>query len=415
LTLRPRPGVCFSGPGPGAFWVHLEPSAVEPQGREKEPAFSLDEIKIFFPSLFLPRAEGARSAEKIPLFRSGDVVQGKVLQQVDPHHFSLQLGSRTLVVESNVPLPISADLSFRVEETGPRTFLKLIPPESAEEQKMVSFLKKALSTDMPLEQLAKKLSELGNVQWIPPGEKESWKQFLRLLRQFTPSELMTRGPQLLPELFSQSGFFWENKIRQWIEGGRKDAPEYLAKEDLKGLGLKLLAQLQGLSGSSDAAPQEFRKMESLKQTLESLLQKIELHQVLNLRTADSSDRFYLFLPFWMGNQLQFVEFNLSHPSKNSPRGDGNEFSVLFLLHLPEFGEVRIEVRIKEKALFCRFVVSAEEVSEFLQQRIPLLQEGLEKLGFQPSIQMATGPGEKEKEFFPRDMDGDSQTLLSVVI
>jgi len=415
LTILPRPGVCVSGPGPGAFWVHLEPSAVEPRGGEKAPAFSLDEIKIFFPSLFLPLPEGARSAEKIPLFRSGDVVQGRVLQQVDPHHFSLQLGNRTLVVESNVPLPISADLSFQVEETGPRTFLKLIPPESAEEQKMVSFLKKALSTDIPLEQLAQKLSELGNAQWIPAGEKESWKQFLRLLRQFTPSELMTRGSQLLPKLFSQSGFFWENKIRQWIEGGRKDTPEYLVEEDLKGLGLKLLAHLQGFSGSSDSDPQELQKMESLKQTLESFLQKIELHQVLNLRTADSSDRFYLFLPFWMGNQLQFVEFNLSHPSKNSPRGGGNGFSVLFLLHLPEFGEVKIEVRIKEKALFCRFVVSAEEVLEFLQAKISLLQERLEKLGFQPSIQMTTGPGEKEKEFFPREMVGESQTLLRVVI
>lgn len=38
----------------------------------------MDEIKIFFPSLFLPLPEGARSAAKIPLFRSGDVVQGKL-------------------------------------------------------------------------------------------------------------------------------------------------------------------------------------------------------------------------------------------------------------------------------------------------------------------------------------------------
>jgi len=29
--------------------------------------------------------------------------------------------------------------------------------------------------------------------------------------------------------------------------------------------------------------------------------------------------------------------------------------------------------------------------------------------------MATGPGEKEKEFFPREMEKESQTLLSVVI
>ena len=336
---------------------------------------------------------------------------------MDLHHFSLQLGSRTLVVESNVPLPLSADLSFRVEETGPRTLLKLIPPESTEDQKMVSFLKKALSTDIPLEQLAGKLSDLEKVQWIPTGGKESWKQFLHLLKQFTPSELMASDPQLLPRLFSQSGFFWENKIQQWIEGGRKDAPDHLIEEDLKGLASKLLAHLKELSGSSGLETKELLKMEGLKETLDSFLQKIELHQVLNLRPSDSSDRFYLFLPFWMGNQLQFVEFNLSLPSKSSSREGGEGFSVLFLLRLPEFGEVKIEVRIKEKALFCRFVVSSGQISEFLQQGIPLLQERLEKLGFQPSIQMSTGPGEgeKDKEFFLQDMDGESQTLLSIVI
>jgi hypothetical protein len=375
----------------------------------------LDEIKFFSPSLFLPLPEGARSVEKIPLFRSGDLVQGRVLQQLDSHHFSLQLGSRTLAVESNVPLPLSADLSFRVEETGPRTLLKLVPPESAEEQKMASFLKKALSADIPLDQLAGKLSDLEKGPWSFPGEKESWKQFLHLLRQFTLSELTARGPELLPKLFSQSGFFWENKIRQWIEGGRKEAPDHLVEEDLKGLGLKLLSHLQGLSVSSDSDPQEFLKMESLKKTLEFFLQKIELHQVLNLRPSDSSDRFYLFLPFWVGNQPQFVEFNLSLPRKSSPRGGGNGFSVLFLLSLPEFGQVRIEVRIQEKALFCRFMVSAEEISEFLQQRIPLLQEGLEKLGFQASIQMTAGPGEKDKDSLLQEMDGESQTLLSIVI
>ena len=228
---------------------------------------------------------------------------------------------------------------------------------------------------------------------------------------------MSSGPQLLPRLFSQSGFFWENKIQQWIEGGRKDAPDQLIEEDLKGLASKLLAHLKEISASSDLEAKELLKMEGVKETLDSFLQKIELHQVLNLRPSDSSDRFYLFLPFWMGNQLQFVEFNLSLPSKNFPRGGGDGFSVFFLLHLPEFGEVKIEVRIKEKALFCRFVVSSGEISAFLYQGMPLLQEQLEKLGFQPSIQISTGPGEgeKDKEFLLQDMDGESQTLLSIVI
>jgi hypothetical protein len=375
----------------------------------------LDEIKIFFPSLFLPLPEGSRAPEKIPLFRPGDRVQGRVLQQIDAHHFSLQLGSRTVVVESNVSLPLSADLMFRVEEAGPRTLLKWLPPESPEEPPTVSFLKRTLATDIPLEQLAAKMSQLEKVEWMAPAEKETWKQFLQLFHRFSLSELESRGPHLLEKLFSQSGFFWESKVQQWIEGGRQEPPDPLVREDLKGLALKLLDHLKGLAGSSGPESGEAGTLENLKQDLGSFLQKIELYQILNLRPSDSPDRFFLFLPLWLGNQLQFVEFDLSLPREKSAPGKENGFSVLFLLNLPDLGKVRIEVQIKEKDLFCRFVVSEGEVSEFLKQGLPLLRERLEGLGFQPSLQMTAGPVEMEKEIYLRDLERESQTLLSVVI
>jgi len=320
-----------------------------------------------------------------------------------------------VVAESSVPLPLSAELTFRVEETGPRTILKMIPLEGAEEQKMVSFLKKALSTDIPLDQLARNLSDLERLPWLPPGEKEPWKQFFHLLKQFSPAELLSQGPPLLPRLFSQSGFFWENKIRRWLEGGGKGAPDILVEEDLKGLSAKLLAQVRELAASSALEGKELLKIENLRQALDSFLQKIELHQVLNLKPSDSADPFYFFLPFWMENQLQFVEFNLSLPSKNSPSGERDGFSILFLLRLPAFGEVRIEVRMRGKALFCRFVVSGEEVSEFLRQGIPLLQERLERMGFQPLIETTAQTGEKDKVPSPLETEGESQALLSILI
>ena len=156
-------------------------------------------------------------------------------------------------------------------------------------------------------------------------------------------------------------------------------------------------------------------LEELKQDLGSFLQKIELYQILNLRPSDSPDRFFLFLPLWLGNQLQFVEFDLSLPREKSAPEKENGFSVLFLLNLPDLGKVRIEVQIKEKDLFCRFVVSEGEVSEFLKQNLSLLRERLEGLGFRPSLQMTAGPVEMEKEIYLRDLERESQALLSVVI
>jgi hypothetical protein len=375
----------------------------------------LNEIKIFFPSLFLPLPEGSRSPEKIPLFRPGDRVEGRVLQQIDAHHFSLQLGGRRVVVESNIPLPLSADLIFRVEDVGARTLLKWVPPESPEESPPISFLKKALATDIPLEQLAAKLSHLEQGKWMPPAEKETWKQFLHLFHRFSLSDLESQGPHLLEKLFSQSGFFWESKVRQWIEGGRRETADPLVREDLKGLALKLLDHLKGLAGSSGPEMGKPGTLEQLKQDLGSFLQKVELYQILNLRPSESPDRFFLFLPLWLGNHLQFVEFDLSLPREKSAPEKGDGFSVLFLLNLPDLGKVRIEVQIKGKDLFCRFVVSEGEVSEFLKPNLSLLREGLEGLGFRPSLQMTAGPVEMEKEIYMRDLGRESHALLSVII
>jgi hypothetical protein len=250
---------------------------------------------------------------------------------------------------------------------------------------------------------------------MAPAEKETWQQFLHLFHQFSLSDLESQGPHLLEKLFSQSGFFWESKVRHWIEGGRKDPADPLVREDLKGLASKLLDLLKGLAGSSGSESGKPGTLEQLKQDLGSFLQKIDLYQVLNLRPSDSPDRFFLFFPLWVGNQLQFVEFNLSLPREKSSPERGNGFSVLFMLNLPDLGKVRIEVQIKGKDLFCRFVVSEGEVSEFLKQNLSLLRERLEGLGFRPSLQMTAGPVEMEKEIFLRDLEGEPQALLSVVI
>ncbi len=248
-----------------------------------------------------------------------------------------------------------------------------------------------------------------------PAEKETWKQFLQLFHRFSLSELESRGPHLLEKIFFQSGFFWESKVQQWIERGRPATADPLIREDLKGLALKLLHQLKGLATPSQPESGEARNLESLKNDLGSFLQKIELYQILNLRPSDSLERFFLFLPLWLGNQLQFVKFNLSLPRERSTPEKGDGFSVLFLLNLPQLGKVRIEVQIKEKDLFCRFVVSEGKVSEFLKANLPLLRERLEKLGFQPSLQMPAGSAEREKEMFLQDLEREPQALLSVII
>ena len=361
-------------------------------------------------------AGGAPLGRKFPFIPIGGNSPGRVVQQMDPQHAFLHLRGQDVFVESHFPLPPGGEYQFRVEEVQPRVVLKLLPPESPEEQKIYALLKRYLAVDVPLENLAEGISGLGKVgfQGIPPSAQESVNQFLTLLHRFSPAELFSADPGALQKLIDQSGFFWENKIKNWIEGGGRD-PRQLIQGDLKGLGKELLAQLKGLEEPSRGEAAGRLQSDELKQILEPFLRKVELYQILNLQSADWTDRFNLFLPFWLGSHLQFVELNLSLPRKKSAPSERDELSVLFLLKLPALGKVRIEVQIKEKDLFCRLMVSDSQVSEFLRQALPSLSGRLQQLGYHPHLQLSVEPVEKLNETFVSDLKRGPLDLFNIII
>ncbi len=339
-----------------------------------------------------------------------------MVQQIDPGHFLLRLRGQDLPVESHVPLPPGVELQFRVEEVEPKVILKLLPSEGQEEQKIYSVLKRYLAGDVRLENLAEKLSVLGKggSQGIPPSIQESFKQFLTLLYQSSPSVFFSADPGGVQKLIEQSGFFWESKVKNWIEGGGRD-PQQMIQGDLKGMGTEILAQLKGLKEPSHGEAVDHLQIEELKQGLEPFLQKIELYQLLNLQSPDGPDRFYLFLPFWLGSHLQFVELNLSFPRKKPAPGEREELSVLFLLKFPTLGKVRIEVQIKEKNLFCRLMVSDSQVSGFLSQALANLNGRLQQMGYHPQIQLSVEPVEKLNETSVSNLEVGSQALFNIII
>ena len=376
----------------------------------------MNEIKVLSPSSLRP-LPGVPSEEGSILFRLGETLRGRVVQQIDPRHAFLKLRGQDLLVESHIPLPPGVDLQFRVEEVQPKVTLRLLPPESPEAGKIYSLLKRALAGDVPLDSLAAGLSILGKgeFQGIPPAARESWEQFLGLLRGFGPSGYFSPDPGALPRLLAQSGFFWESKLIKWFEGKGKDSPARLIQGDMKGLGKMLLGQLKGPADSSGLEAGNPRQVEEWKQGLEPFLQKIELYQLLNLNRSEWPDPFYLFLPFWLGNELQFVQLNLSFPRKKMAAAGRDETSILFLLNLPALGRVRIEARMGGKDLFCRIMLSDPEASEFVHQSLAGLKGRLQQLGYHPYVQLSVEKAEKLEETLVKDVEKGTRNLFNITI
>jgi hypothetical protein len=189
----------------------------------------------------------------------------------------------------------------------------------------------------------------------------------------------------------------------------------LIEGDLKGLGSKLLGELEALREGGVGEKEVLLKTQQVKEALELFLRKIELSQAVNLLPAEAQDRFYIFLPFWVERRLQFVELNFSFREKDSAEGERERCTVLFLLNLPELGRVRIEVQVKDKDLFCRVRFSEPGVSDFIRQGLSALGGRLADLGYRPHLEVLLETARNRDDPLMGEIETGSKTLLNKII
>jgi len=356
-----------------------------------------------------------RSGESPTLFHPGEIIRGTVIDRVDPLHALILIKAEEILVENrSVSLTKDRELIFRVEAIHPQVILKIIPEENPSGQEIESLLTKYLSSDLPLEKLAEKLAGLWKIstETLPPEIQDTLKQFFSLISRFSlpPSPW---DPLALRKLVAQSGIFWEARLKHFIEGQTQDSFDLLPEGDLKSLLIKLKSQLNSLvEQNKNSNPTALR---DLVQGLGQFVDKIELYQILNLNHADPQGKILLFFPLWVQNSLQFVELKFSFPHQGGETLEQEELSILFLLHLPDWGRMRIEVRIKEKGLYCTFMVSEPRVKKILEQALPEVSLRLHQVGFKPLFQVSVEAGEKISASLIPDFERWSDSLFNVVV
>ncbi len=253
---------------------------------------------------------------------------------------------------------------------------------------VASLLKKYFSSDVPLEKILEQLSPLwgaGKEKWLLHLQKLG-QQFQLFIARFSfPRESFPRA-QALRDLMADSGLFWEARIKQWMEGGGKEAFVQLLQSDFKGFALKFLAQLKEGIQQEKAAGEPFPAMRDLLEGLEGILRKIEFYQILTHQLPEGQERMFLLLPFWLGTHLQFVELCLSFPCEQEETSEEKEHTLLFLQQLRELGKLRVEIKVRQKNLFCIFLSSDPGITRFIQESVPNLEKRFELLGFHPHIQ-----------------------------
>jgi len=353
-----------------------------------------------------------------PSFHIGQVLRGKVIEAIDDHHAVIRMEGHDLSVESHMRLNRGMEGLFEVKAVYPQIVLKLLQPEETSVLEAQRWLKAFLMTDPSMGDLSERLSLLWKTgrQEMAPAVRETMDRLLSLWSSFSPSRSFAIDPGQIKGIITRSGLFFEHQLGQLIETRSRGRFEAALGRDVKGLLARLKAQLETSSPAVRTSGPGSSMHEELLDGVHHLLRKIEGYQLLHSSSpAGIQEKIFLLLPFWIQERLQLVDLHLSLPQSGSDRSDPEGMSMLFLLHLPEWGKMSIEVRMTGKNLYGQFFFSSDEVTSFFSGALNELQRRLLHLGFQSEMRVSTQTPEKIVENFLSEMKGNDRSLLNLVV
>lgn len=344
----------------------------------------------------------------------GQVLKGEILEVMEDGHAVLRLGGYDVSVESRIPLQKNMEGTFQVTSLSPQIILKLLPTGGNRLEGIEKKIIFSLRTDPLMENLSKTLSALLTSGSVGPFHplRETLEHLLKLWATFSPSSSFQFEPEQIAKMILQSGLFFENRLRRMIEPDNSKILKEVVHGDLKGILLKLKAEIKAFDSLPEPAP----TLKEVQEGIDLLLGKIESSQQLNSSYMEGmEEKFSLLLPLCVEGRFQFIDLLLSLSSQEPGPSQKKGVSMLFLLHFLEWGRMSIEVQLMGKRLYGQFYCALDEVASFLNRGLPDLQKALSQLGFQPEIHVSTRASEKILEQFIIEVKGDQRSLINFLV
>jgi hypothetical protein len=335
-------------------------------------------------------------------FTLGEIIPVKGVRSLDSQRVLIQVKGRELVAETTVPLPEGAEFQARVEQLEPRVIFKFLMPASGDSVSF-SLLKKYWVGDPPLERLVESWEALENPQGpsLPKEVQETWTRIRETVKLFSGMLESGADPQALARIIDQSGLNLENKLLRIITSDGKPFSPDLLQGDLKGLLLKMRAQVER------AAPETARE-------LQPLIQKIELYQLLNAGEGDPS-KLLLLIPLLFPEGLRWTEVLFSGDRGGRESAGDRESGLLFLLDLPALGKLQVEIQIHENRLHGRFKTPDPRIGKYLEENMSRLADRLRLAGYGADIEIRVVDPKQLQEILPARLEGFPDSLVSLLV
>jgi hypothetical protein len=344
----------------------------------------------------------ARSTDVPSLLKQlqvGQVLQGKVVAQVQPGLLRLQIAATELLARSQVQIAEGTRLKLEVVQRSPMPELKIIQAPTIRDIQLRA-MRSALSRQLPPADVRQALHSMRQ-QPLTERQADAMRQLVTVLQNSGLKPEQLTAPQLR-QAVNQSGILHESRLLQTTLGSTAapaGATAQTAPTDTKMQLLQVLTQLapelalkQQRSGKqASAAEIAARARESVGDNLlsrlirliEGSISRVQLQQTAALPLDDSPRQAWqLDLPIHLPDESTEAMLRIQRESAGSDDATEQTWSVNIAFQFDSIGTLQCRVALAGDRVSTTFWCEREQTHLRVERRLPTLRQALEAQGLE---------------------------------
>lgn len=317
----------------------------------------------------------------------GQIIQAKVLAQLQPGMVRLQIASSELLARSPVTLAAGARLQLEVVRGLPVPELRILQqPRAAPPQQAV--VRSAMPRQLPPAEIRQALGAL-RVQAQTPQQIDGVRQLVTILQE-GGVRLNDLGPAALQRAVTRSGLFHEARLAG-------AAPFEAA--DTKTRLLQLLAVLNGGTGlpqknthppavaaaqaQHTRDPANDSMLNRLIRLIEGAVSRIQLQQAAAL-PGDEHQRqaWQIDLPIHLPDETLEARLRIEREEAGQAEGGAAAWAVNLAFRFDTIGTLQCRIALAGERVSATFWSESDNTHQRVEQRLPNLREAFEAQGFE---------------------------------
>jgi len=340
---------------------------------------------------------------------TGQLLEGKVLEALGNHQFLINFKGIKVVAESMLELTPGQHMQVKIMQTVPRVMMHLVTDGPAE-QKALSLLRAQLPSRIDWGELTESLAKVLTKEKLYQLEMVVDKNVLEKVSSSLSSLSLGRDEAgdgaKIKEFIERSGLVYESRLKEAFLLHRvmpKQLREIL-ETDLKGLLMKLSQELEKAGGkmhqSGDASLRS--TIHNLLQTVNSSVEKIELHQLVNYLTSKNDHQLVFQIPVVLPEGIKNAELYVrsGYQKSRKGKGDAQNCHIVFLLTMKSLGDLRIDTQVAKKKMRCTIQVENGAIARFVEENLSELSHRLTALDYTIEKLTCTVKRNEREKIFP---------------